>query len=284
MYMFKIGMLYFHNFLKIALFKRIMSKKKYKQKRAKKKKNRKRGKGKHRGRSVGGKPTALEKVMVYNDQYLLERVLSYLSWGEKKKKNFTLPSHFGVSHHMMACVHSNSARDHAAFSLWFETCCDENGAFTFNGTRLSEDLFRKVVWKNYYNGERTDEIIQACRSGCFASKHTSHQKVKSLRRNYTMLMLFSSDLLTSVQTHPVLAKYAYHLVGQWMVGHVKDWSKEVHKMGFFGQLREVFYFWTKAQKLGFPLSFRAKVTAFDWYSKAILKDFKAKDLKYKNFI
>ena len=99
-----------------------------------------------------------------------------------------------------------------------------------------------------------------------------------------MLMLFHSNLLTSVETHPVLAKYAYHLLGQWMVGHVKDWYKEVHKTGFFGQLREVFHFWTKAQKLGFPLSFQAKVTAFDWYSKAILKDFKAKDLKYKNFI
>lgn len=261
-----------------------MPKKKYKQKRAKKKKNRKRGKGKHRGSSVGDEPKALEKVMFHNDQYLLERVLSYLPWGEKKKKNFTVPSHFGVSRHMMMCMYSNSARDHAAFSLWFEECCDENGMFKFNGTHLSEDIFRKVVWKNYYNGERTDEIIQACRSACFSSEHTSHQKVKSLRRNYSMLMLFHSNLLTSVETHPVLAKYAYHLLGQWMVGHVKDWYKEVHKTGFFGQLREVFHFWTKAQKLGFPLSFQAKVTAFDWYSKAILKDFKAKDLKYKNFI
>lgn len=264
-----------------------------KKKRAKKKKkNHKRGKGKRRGRGANGEPKAVEKVMVYNDQYLLERVLTYLPWGEKltmffsgeKLVKFALPGYFGVSHYMLACAHSYTARDHAAFSLWFESCCDENGMFKFNGTRFSEALFRKLVWKNHYNGERTNEIIQACRSACFSSENTSHQKVKSLRRNYTMLMLFSSDLLTSVEAHPVLAKYAYHLIGQWMVGHVKNWFIEVHKTGFFGQLREVFYFWTRAQKLGFPPSFRAKVTVFDWYSKALLKDFKVNDLKYKHFI
>lgn len=256
-----------------------MTKKKYKQKRAKKKKNRGRGKGK-----CGGcvKPAAMMKIFD-NHQYLLERVLSYLPWRVKRGKSHFKPSYFGVSHFMSSYTMLAGASNNTAFSWWFETCCDAGGMFVFNPTPWAGEIFRRSIWKNYYNSRYCDEIVQACRAVCFKSKRTRHQQVKSLTRSYAMLMLFSSDILTSPK-NPVLAGYAHHLVGQWMVKHVKDWETEVHRVGFFKQLREACLHWTKAEKLGCPSSFQAKLTLFDWYSKPVLLDYSVKNLKYKHFI
>ena len=255
-----------------------MTKKMRRKKKKKKKKKKKSGKGKRVSQNV-----ATARVMG-NEGFLLERVLSYLPWRVTRGRSHFKPSYAGVSPFMRSYAQLAGASDCQGFGWWFEMCCDDDGMFTFNATPQSEALFRRVVWKNFYNERYCDDIVEACRSVCFKSKRTSHQQIKSLRRSYTMLMLFSSDILTSETTNPVLASYAYHLVGQWMVKHVKSWSEEVHKKNFFVQLREVFHFWTKAQHLGCKASERAKRTVFDCYSAAVLTSHKEEDLKFKNFI
>lgn len=252
---------------------------KKKKKRSKKKKKKKKG-----GRDKRAARCVARAKVMSNEWYLLERVLSYLPWRVKKDRSYFKPQYCGVSHFMHSYSLLAGASKNQGFVWWFDSCCDASGMFAFNATPRSEEIFRKLVWKNFYNEKYCDELVEACRSVCFKSERTDHQRVKSRRRSYTMLMLFSSDILTSPGVNSQLASCAYHLVGQWMVQHVKNWSVEVHKKGFFKQLREVLYFWSKAQNLGCRASLRAKRTVFERYSEAILKTFKAEELKYKHFI
>lgn len=240
---------------------------------------RKQGKTNRCGKKLGLRQTkkelkAMHKV-VTNFNFLFEYILTFLHWKNNIDSESIFPSYAKVNHFMMDVCLRDAAFNYSAFEWWFDQCCDPTtGYFRFNKNEKTERIFLSLLWENHYNDIYFDDLVEGCRSNCFASENKS-QKIKSRHRNYAMLKLFQIVANHQLLGHSML-KYAYHLVGQWMVGHVKDWCAEIHKAGFFVQLRELFFWWTKAALQGCKASNKAKVHVFLLFSRTLFRTKKEK--------
>ena len=239
-----------------------MPNKKKKKKKPKRRKG-KTGRGSRRGRKGQDSTPAVDarSKVLNNYEFLFEHILEYLNW-QPPDKNHLYPGYACVNKWLKDICLRAAAYEYRAFDYWFTLCCDaRTGFFTFNATSKAECFFQNLLWKNRFNDEHFDDIIEGCRSNCFGSTKNCHQRIKSRRRNYAMLKLFQLVANQQLLGHALL-KFAYHLVGQWMVFHVKDWQSEVKKVGFFKQLRELFFWWARAEKLGCKSTLKAKLGVF----------------------
>lgn len=194
-------------------------------------------------------PLAPPMVRVFQDVNLVDAIMDFYFVANPERGASVSPLGM-TSAYWFSCHDHCLAKNRTALArAWYETCCDEEGFFTFNRTKRARKLY-PALRQGCPPESALAHLLRGCRSSCFGSE-TGRAFGGSADSDSNLMSLVRILSSPSLKEDRMALSSAQHLMSQWMFCSIGDWNAEMkHASEFKENLLQMCVGWSSAKKGG----------------------------------